>query len=128
MDELHTLLEELQTLFTINPNQIYLAGFIEGANGVWELGLAHPELFAALTPVGGYIPSLSLKIYATSKTCQSGLSTVKRIRLCLPTLNKCLSMPSDPVAIKPSSSPFYPTPLIISFSPSLQIRTCIPGC
>ena len=55
MDELLTLLEELQTLFIINPDQIYLAGFIEGANGVWELGLAHPELFAALAPVGGYV-------------------------------------------------------------------------
>jgi hypothetical protein len=55
MDELLTLLEELQTLFIINPDQIYLAGFIEGANGVWELGLAHPELFTALAPVGGYI-------------------------------------------------------------------------
>jgi len=55
MDELLALLGELQTLFSINPDQIYLAGFIEGANGVWELGLAHPELFAALAPVGGYI-------------------------------------------------------------------------
>jgi hypothetical protein len=55
MDELLTLLAELQTLFSINSNQLYLAGFIEGANGVWELGLAHPDLFAALAPVGGYI-------------------------------------------------------------------------
>jgi hypothetical protein len=55
MDELLSLITELQSNFAINPDQIYLAGFIEGANGVWELGLAHPELFAALTPVGGYI-------------------------------------------------------------------------
>jgi predicted esterase len=55
MDELLTLLAELQTNLTINPNQIYLAGFIEGANGVWELGLAHPEIFAALIPAAGYI-------------------------------------------------------------------------
>jgi hypothetical protein len=55
MDELLTLLSELKSDFNINSNQIYLAGFIEGANGVWELGLAHPELFAALAPVGGYM-------------------------------------------------------------------------
>jgi hypothetical protein len=55
MNELLALTTELQTLFAINPNQIYLAGFIEGANGVWELGIAHPELFAAIVPVGGYI-------------------------------------------------------------------------
>ena len=54
MDELLTLLAELQVDFNINPKQIYLSGLIEGANGVWELGLAHPELFAALAPVGGY--------------------------------------------------------------------------
>jgi hypothetical protein len=55
MNELLTLLSELKSNFNINSDQIYLAGFIEGANGVWELGLAHPELFAALAPVGGYI-------------------------------------------------------------------------
>jgi hypothetical protein len=55
MNELLTLLSELQSDLHINSDQIYLAGFIEGANGVWELGLAHPELFAALAPVGGYI-------------------------------------------------------------------------
>jgi Phospholipase/Carboxylesterase len=55
MDELLTLLLELQSDLNINSDQIYLAGFIEGANGVWELGLAHPEMFAALVPVGGYI-------------------------------------------------------------------------
>ena len=55
MDELLTLLAELQSLLAINPDQIYLAGLIDGANGVWELGLAHPDLFAALAPVGGYM-------------------------------------------------------------------------
>jgi predicted esterase len=54
MDDLLALLAELQTSLAINPSQIYLAGFIEGANGVWSLGLAHPEIFAALVPVSGY--------------------------------------------------------------------------
>jgi hypothetical protein len=55
VDDLLTLLAELQADFNINPKQIYLSGIIEGANGTWELGLAHPELFAALVPVGGYM-------------------------------------------------------------------------
>lgn len=55
VDDLLTLLAELQADFNINPKQIYLSGIIEGANGAWELGLAHPELFAALAPVGGYM-------------------------------------------------------------------------
>ncbi len=55
MDALLTLLTELQADFKINPQQIYLSGILEGANGTWELGLAHPELFAALAPVSGYM-------------------------------------------------------------------------
>jgi len=55
MEELLTLVAELQFLFNINPDQIYLTGWTDGANGVWELGLAHPEIFAALAPAGGYI-------------------------------------------------------------------------
>jgi predicted peptidase len=54
MEELLALTAELQDLFAINPHQVYLAGFIEGANGVWELAIAHPEIFAAIVPAGGY--------------------------------------------------------------------------
>jgi hypothetical protein len=54
MDDLAILTKELETVLAINPSQVYLAGVIEGANGVWELGIAHPELFAALVPLGGY--------------------------------------------------------------------------
>ena len=54
MDELAALTAELESLLAVNPDQVYLAGVIEGANGVWELGIAHPELFAALVPLGGY--------------------------------------------------------------------------
>ena len=55
MDDLLTLLAELQADFNINPKQIYLSGILEGANGTWELGLAHPDLFAALAPVSGFM-------------------------------------------------------------------------
>ena len=53
-EKLVKLLDELQSRLAINPEQIYLTGFLEGGNGAWELGLAHPEIFAALAPVGGY--------------------------------------------------------------------------
>jgi acetyl esterase/lipase len=54
MDDLMALTAELQGLFAINPQQVYLAGFIEGANGVWNLALAQPKTFAAIVPAGGY--------------------------------------------------------------------------
>ena len=53
-EKLVKLLDELQSRLAINPEQIYLTGFLEGGNGAWELALAHPEKFAALAPVGGY--------------------------------------------------------------------------
>jgi len=53
-EKLINLLDELQSLLAINPEQVYLTGFLEGGNGAWELALAHPEKFAALAPVGGY--------------------------------------------------------------------------
>jgi dienelactone hydrolase len=54
-EDLLTLIAELESVLRIDPNRISLVGFIEGANGVWELGLAHPDLFAALVPISGWI-------------------------------------------------------------------------
>jgi predicted esterase len=48
------LLDEVQTSYSIDKNRIYLIGNDMGANGVWEVGLNHPDEFAALVPIGGY--------------------------------------------------------------------------
>jgi len=53
-EKLIKLLDELQNLLRVDPDRVYLTGFLEGGNGAWELALAHPEIFAALAPVGGY--------------------------------------------------------------------------
>lgn len=53
-DKLIKLLDELQNLLKVDPERVYLTGFLEGGNGAWELALAHPEKFAAMAPVGGY--------------------------------------------------------------------------
>ena len=52
---LFMLLEEIQAVYSINPKRIYLTGNDMGGNGVWAIGLSHPEYFAALVPVGGYL-------------------------------------------------------------------------
>jgi hypothetical protein len=52
---LFTLLEEIQSFYSVDPNRIYLTGVGMGGNGVWEIGLRHPEYFAALAPFDGYI-------------------------------------------------------------------------
>lgn len=48
------LLEEIQSLYSVDPKRIYLAGTSAGGNGVWEIGLQYPGRFAALIPVAGY--------------------------------------------------------------------------
>jgi predicted peptidase len=51
---LFALLEEIQTILSVDAQRIYLTGNDMGGNGVWAIGLRHPEYFAALAPVTGY--------------------------------------------------------------------------
>ncbi len=53
-DSLMILLDEIQATYSIDPMRIYLTGADVGGNGTWEIGLRHPERFAALAPVTGY--------------------------------------------------------------------------
>jgi len=48
------LLDEIQTLFSVDSEHIYLIGDGVGGNGVWTIGLRYPGTFAALVPIGGY--------------------------------------------------------------------------
>jgi hypothetical protein len=49
------ILEEVQTTYAVDPKRIYLTGAGMGGNGVWALGLLHPDAFAALVPLDGYL-------------------------------------------------------------------------
>jgi hypothetical protein len=52
---LFTLLEEIQSFYSVDAKRIYLTGEGMGGNGVWAIGLRHPEYFAALAPLDGYL-------------------------------------------------------------------------
>ena len=54
IDPLFTLIEEIQSVYSVDNNRIYLTGNGMGGNGVWEIGLRYPAYFAALAPVAGY--------------------------------------------------------------------------
>jgi hypothetical protein len=54
INPLFTLLEEIQTILSVDAQRIYLTGNDMGGNGVWAIGLRYPEYFAALAPVTGY--------------------------------------------------------------------------
>lgn len=45
---------EITTQYGADPRRVYLTGFSMGGDGVWALGSAHPEQFAALAPVGSW--------------------------------------------------------------------------
>ncbi|MDZ7401450.1 MAG: alpha/beta hydrolase-fold protein, partial [candidate division KSB1 bacterium] len=47
------VLNEVQRLYSINENRIYLTGGSMGGAGTWWLGLSHPDLFAAIAPIMG---------------------------------------------------------------------------
>ncbi len=51
---LFNLFEEIQTTYFVDAKKIYLTGSDMGGNGVWAIGLRHPEYFAALAPIAGY--------------------------------------------------------------------------
>lgn len=54
INPLFTLLEEIQSTYSIDKKRIYLTGNDMGGNGVWVIGLRDPEYFAALAPISGY--------------------------------------------------------------------------
>ncbi|MBI2875576.1 MAG: hypothetical protein HYY20_01700 [Candidatus Tectomicrobia bacterium] len=50
-------IEEVRSIYRINPKGIFLTGVSDGGTFSYEVGLRHPELFAAIAPVaGGLMP------------------------------------------------------------------------
>ena len=54
INPLFALLEEIQSIYSVDEKRIYLTGSDMGGNGVWSIGLRYPTYFAALVPLAGY--------------------------------------------------------------------------
>jgi predicted peptidase len=52
-DSLLKLLDHAEKKFSVDTNRVYLTGLSMGGYGVWALGVAHPERFAAIAPICG---------------------------------------------------------------------------
>lgn len=52
-EPLLALLNEFTATHKVDKKRIYLTGLSMGGYGTWSLGLAHPELFAAIAPICG---------------------------------------------------------------------------
>ncbi len=56
------LLDDITAKYAVDTNRVYLTGLSMGGYGTWDLGLAHPERFAAIVPIcgGGQVISVLL--------------------------------------------------------------------
>ena len=52
-DLLLALLDEIETKYPVDKHRVYLTGLSMGGFGTWNLGLNHPEKFAAIAPICG---------------------------------------------------------------------------
>ena len=52
-DVLLALLDNIVSSHRVDTKRIYLTGLSMGGYGTWDLGLAHPEKFAAIVPICG---------------------------------------------------------------------------
>ena len=54
-EELYLLIQKIIRENKIDTSKIYLTGLSMGAWGAWNLAFEHPELFAALVPIAGFV-------------------------------------------------------------------------
>ena len=52
-DTLLALLDEITSNYAVDTNRVYLTGLSMGGYGTWDLGICHPEKFAAIAPICG---------------------------------------------------------------------------
>tara|TARA_R110000868_G_scaffold107275_2_gene293493 strand:+ start:7885 stop:8583 length:699 start_codon:yes stop_codon:yes gene_type:complete len=57
---LYRLILKIQKDNNIDPNRIYLTGLSLGGWGTWNLAFAHPDLFAAIVPISGFVDLIQL--------------------------------------------------------------------
>lgn len=52
---LYRLILKISKENNVDTNRIYLTGLSMGGWGAWNLAMAHPEMFAALIPIAGFV-------------------------------------------------------------------------
>jgi predicted peptidase len=66
-DVLLALLDDFAATYAVDTNRIYLTGLSMGGYGTWDLGLAHPEKFAAIVPICGGGQTISVLLVSPNK-------------------------------------------------------------
>jgi poly(3-hydroxybutyrate) depolymerase len=47
------VLRRVQSVYSVDPQRVFLAGWSVGSDAVWHIAMGHPELFRAIAPVAG---------------------------------------------------------------------------
>lgn len=58
---LYQLILKIQKENKIDSDRIYLTGLSLGGWGTWNLAFAHPEMFAAIVPIAGFVELLQIE-------------------------------------------------------------------
>ena len=66
-DVLLALLDEVIAKYAVDTNRLYLTGLSMGGYGTWDLGLTHPEKFAAIVPICGGGQMISVLLSSRDK-------------------------------------------------------------
>ena len=56
------LVADAKRRFAVDGDRLFLSGHGSGGMATWDLGMAHPDLFAGIVPVGG-VPAFYCKFY-----------------------------------------------------------------
>lgn len=48
-------LDEVRAMYRVDPDRILLTGLSQGGHGSWTIGAAHPDVWAAIAPICGYV-------------------------------------------------------------------------
>lgn len=51
-------LQQTMREFKVDPNRVYLTGLSMGGHGTWYIAYRHPQLFAAVVPICGWVRDL----------------------------------------------------------------------
>jgi predicted peptidase len=73
-DLLMGLLDEVESKYAVDTHRVYLTGLSMGGFGTWDLGLSHPDRFAAIAPICG--GGEFIKVYVAAERQQAALTSL----------------------------------------------------
>lgn len=61
IESIYQLILKIQKENNIDPDRIYVTGLSSGGWATWNLALSHPDLFAAIVPISGFVDLIELE-------------------------------------------------------------------